>query len=118
TGLNWDKAVLVVSAGILTAAVIVIAGWHAHIRAAVQIFPGLIPMQYNTALCFVALGAAGIGLSTRRRLWLFAGGSFAACMGLAVMLEYATGTSLGIDTFFFYPWERGLSSAPGRMALT
>ena len=75
-------------------------------------------MQYNTALCFLALGAAGIGLSTRRRLVLFGGGSFAALMGVAVILEYATGISFGIDTLFFYPWERTLSAEPGRMALT
>ena len=84
-------------------ALVVLVGWHAHIRAAVQIFPGLVPMQYNTALCFLALGAAGIGLSTRRRLLLLAGGSVAALMGAAVILEYATGASFGIDTLFFYP---------------
>ena len=61
-------------------------------------------MQYNTALCFLALGAAGIGLSASRRLVVLAGGSFAALMGAAVMLEYGTGVSFGIDTLFFYPW--------------
>ena len=49
---------------------------------------------------------------------LFGGGSFAALMGVAVILEYATGMSFGIDTLFFYPWERTLSADPGRMALT
>ena len=29
-----------------------------------------------------------------------------------------TGVSFGIDTLFFYPWERTLSADPGRMALT
>ena len=66
----------------------------------------------------LALGAAGIGLSARRRLLLLAGGGFAALMGAAVMLEYATGRSFGIDTLFFYPWERSLSADAGRMALT
>ena len=99
-------------------AVIVIAGWHAHSRTAIQMFSGLVPMQYNTALCFIALAAAGIGLSTQRRRWMFAGGGFAACMGVAVILEYATGASFGIDTVLFYPWERVLSGDPGRMAFT
>ena len=44
--------------------------------------------------------------------------SFAALMGAAVILEYATGVSFGIDTLFFYPWEHALSADPGRMALT
>jgi two-component system, sensor histidine kinase and response regulator len=99
-------------------ALVVLAGWHAHIRAVVQIFHGSVPIQYNTALCFLALGAAGIGLSPRRRLLLLGGGSFAALMGAVVIVEYAAGISFGIDTLFFYPWERSLSTDAGRMALT
>ncbi|MEP7338176.1 MAG: hypothetical protein ABI977_10565, partial [Acidobacteriota bacterium] len=115
---NRDKVTLSISVAIMVLALVVLAGWHAHIRAVVQIFHGLVPMQYNTALCFLALGLAGIGLATRRRLLLLVGGSFAALMGATVILEYATGISFGIDTFFFYPWERALSADPGRMALT
>ncbi|MEP6913166.1 MAG: PAS domain S-box protein, partial [bacterium] len=97
---------------------IVLVGWHAHSQVAIQVFPGLISMQYNTALCFLALGAAGAGLLTGRRLLQLVGSSFAALMGAAVILEYATGISFGIDTLLFYPWEHTLSSEPGRMALT
>ncbi|BCM25197.1 hypothetical protein ZMTM_14560 [Methyloradius palustris] len=39
-------------------------------------------------------------------------------MGLAVIVEYATGLSLGIDTLFFSPWDITPSNAPGRMLLT
>jgi PAS domain S-box-containing protein len=115
---NWDKAGLGASLLLLMTAFVVLIGWHAHIRAAIQIFAGLIPMQYNTALCFLGLGSAGIGLFTRRKLPLFCGAVFAMSMGAAVIVEYATGSSLGIDTFFFYPWERTLSADPGRMAVT
>ena len=115
---SWDSAVQGVSFATMLVALVVLAGWHMHIRAAVQIFHGLVPMQYNSAWCFLALGAAGIGLSTERRLLLLAGGGFAALMGAAVILEYATGISFGIDTLLFYPWERILSADPGRMALT
>jgi PAS domain S-box-containing protein len=118
TRATWDKTVLGVSLAIILMGLLVLVGWHAHIRAVVQLLSGLVPMQYNTALCFVALGAAGIGLSTRRPAVVFAGGSFAALMGATVSLEYATGISFGIDTLLFYPWERGLSGDPGRMALT
>ena len=58
----WDRAALAISFAIIVMALVVVAGWHAHVRAAVQIFHGLIPMQYNTALCFLALGVAGIGV--------------------------------------------------------
>jgi PAS domain S-box-containing protein len=115
---SWERALLGVSFAIILLALVVLVGWHAHIRAAVQIFQGLVPMQYNTALCFLALGAAGIGLSTQRRSLLLGGGIFASLMGAAVIFEYASGISLGIDTLFFYPWVRSLSADPGRMALT
>ncbi len=91
----------------------VIVGWHAHIPAFIRLFPGTIPMQDNTALCFMALGTAGVGLSKRRRLWLLSGGIIAALMGVAVILEYATGVLYGIDTFFFYPWNAPCPRTPG-----
>ena len=69
----------------------VLVGWHAHIRAAVQIFDGLDSHAIQHRFVLPGAGAAGIGLSTRRRLLLLAGGSFAALMGAAVILEYATG---------------------------
>jgi PAS domain S-box-containing protein len=97
--------------------IIVLFGWIAHVHALVQIFHGLIPMQFNSALCFVAIGMAGIGLLTRRKVLLWAGAGFVTLMSAAVLVEYATGVSLGIDTLFFIPWERTLSSDPGRMSL-
>jgi PAS domain S-box-containing protein len=118
TRVSWDRTVLGVSFAVMLMALVVLVGWHAHIRAFLQILPGMISMQYNTALCFLALGAAGIGLSTRRRLLVLSGGSVVALMGVAVILEYATGISFGLDTLFFYPWEHTLSADPGRMALT
>lgn len=100
--------------------VVVIAGWHSHVRALVQVIPGAIPMQYNTALCFIALGAgaAALLLGRARRAMAAVGGLFAALMGALVVFQYATGISLGIDTLFFYPWDQTLSADPGRMALT
>src|SRR5882672_2688023 len=99
-------AALGTSCALMLMGLVVLVGWHAHLRFAVQIFHGLVPMQYNAALCFIALGIAGLGLALHKRLLLLVGGSFALFMGAAVVLEYATGTSFGIDTLFFYPWER------------
>ncbi len=98
----------------------VIAGWHLHLPRLVRVIPGAIPMQYNTALCFVALGAGTWLLVTRRGFRTLPAlcGTAVACMGLLVLAQYATGVPLGIDTLFFYPWERTLSADPGRMALT
>jgi PAS domain S-box-containing protein len=98
----------------------VVAGWHLHIPPLVQVFPGLIAMQYNTSLCFLALIATGWFLTAYKesRLSSVVGGGFVSIMGAAVIFEYSTGISLGIDTAFFYPWENTLNAYPGRMALT
>jgi two-component system sensor histidine kinase/response regulator len=116
-GAGWDRIVLGISLAMILMALVMLAWWYEHIHGAGQISQGPIPMEYNAALGFLALGAAGIGLSTRRRLLLFGGGSFAALMGAAVIIEYAAGTSLGIDALFFDPWGRSLSAGPARMAL-
>src|SRR6266851_2819934 len=104
-------------AGVAVVGIGVIAGWHLHIRVLVQVFSGVIPMQYNTALCFIALAVSGWLLLSSQRYWLGSviGGAFAALMGALVLYEYASGKSIGIDTFFFYPWLRTLSADPGRM---
>lgn len=111
---------LVVTAAITLVGMSVIVGWHLHVRALVQIIPGTIPMQYNTAMCFLVLGASAFAQVARRGHWFLplSGGLFVALMGVLVVFEYATGISLGIDTALFYPWERTLSADPGRMALT
>jgi hypothetical protein len=44
------------------------------------------------------------------------GGGFAAVMGGGVILEYATGHFLWIDTLFFQPWINIEGNPPGRMA--
>jgi hypothetical protein len=89
-GAGGDSILRGVSLAIMLMAIAVLVGWHAHIRSAVQLLHGSIPTQYNTALCFLALAAAGVGLSTGRWRWQLVGGTFAALMGGAVILEYAT----------------------------
>jgi len=116
----WEAVTLVTLIVIMCVGIGVLAGWHLHARVLVQVLPGVIPMQYNTALCFLVLGASAWALVARRGHPLLpaVGGVLVAVMGALVVFEYATGISLGIDTAFFYPWERTLSADPGRMALT
>ena len=46
---------------IVVAGALVIAGWHAHWTALLQVAPGAASMKYNTALCFILCGlAAGL----------------------------------------------------------
>ena len=97
---NWDTSVFCASCAVILLAALVLIGWHTHIRMAVQLFPGMVPMQYNSALCFMALGVGGLGLTLKNR-WLSSVAGIAAFAGLLVILEYAYGRSFGIDTLFF-----------------
>lgn len=45
----------------------VLFGWHAGNRALVQVLPGFVPMQYNTALGFVFCGSGLLLLVFERR---------------------------------------------------
>ena len=90
---NRDTAVLGISVAIMLMAVVVLVGWHAHIRAAVQIFPAASFRCNTTPRCASwPWERRGSVCPRRRRLLVLAGGSFAALMGAAVILEYATGT--------------------------
>jgi hypothetical protein len=46
---------------------LVLAGWHLHLRALVQARSGMIPVQYNTAICLVLCDAALIAAEQARR---------------------------------------------------
>lgn len=113
-----DRGIVFACLPVLAIALVVIAGWHLHLRTAVQVSSGLTPMQYNTALCFLFLAVAGLGFAYRRRVLLVGAGVFVTVMSSLVLIEYATGRSIGVDTFFFYPWEPAHAADPGRMALT
>lgn len=117
---SGNTITLVVTAAITLVGMSVIAGWHLHVRTLVQLIPGTIPMQYNTAMCFLVLGVSAFALVARRGHGFLPvlGGLFVTWMGVLVIFQYVTGISLGVDTAFFYPWERTLSADPGRMALT
>lgn len=97
-----------------------IVGWHLQIPLLVQLIPGTIPMQYNTALCFLVLGVSGWTLTLRRGQGLLTalGGAFVALLGVLNIFQYASGISLGIDTALFRPWDVTQTVHPGQMALT
>jgi len=94
----------------------VMAGWHLHIRTLVQIHPNLVPMFYNTALCFAALGAAAL-LRVRGRVVASAIiASGVAVLATATLAQYVTGVDLGIDQALMRQYIEINTSHLGRMA--
>src|SRR5947207_12344414 len=99
----WTRLVGAISGGLAVAVgLVVLGGWAFHSTLLVQIAPDLAPMQRNTAMCFVLIGLALLGLVADRPgrsvflsttffsaiSAIFAGGS---------LLEYLVGADFGID---------------------
>jgi CHASE3 domain sensor protein len=95
---------------------LVIASWHAHWLAVLQIVPGGAPMQYNTALCFVLSGAGLYLLTTRRPRLAALPGAVSAVLALLTLLEYLGAWNLKIDEMFLKPFFEAETAYPGRMA--
>src|SRR5205085_2511264 len=61
-----DVITLAVLVAITLISISVLAGWYFHARLLIQVIPGTIAMQYNTALCFIVLAACSLALILRR----------------------------------------------------
>ena len=97
------------------AGVAVMVGWAIHSPILIQILPQFVPMQFNTALCFLLCGIAL--LTARSNPWLSAGaGGLAALIGLLTLFEYAAGVNIGIDELLMKHDITVETSQPGRVA--
>lgn len=111
-------SILIFSAGIA-----VLLGWVLDISILKSVFPDLVTMKANTALCFTLSGFSLWALQVKRRdqppfqrmarlcsLVVFG-------IGLGTFGEYLFGKNLGIDQFLFKELPGALlTSSPGRMA--
>jgi len=96
--------------------VLVLVGWHLHYPALVQVLPGLVPMQYNTALGFIISGAGLVAIVVGRRRLALGAGLLVAALGFLTLLEYLVDMSLGIDQLLFTADITARTSQPGRMS--
>jgi signal transduction histidine kinase len=95
---------------------LVMYGWWSQSLSMVTLIPGGRPMVFNTAICFVFLGTAILGLMLRRPWLTGACGAFVALFGAAVTLQFALGRDFGIDELFMRQRLQTDLSGPGRMA--
>lgn len=77
----------------------VLIGWTFGIESLMRILPGLVAMNPVTALTFIVLGAGLAALRQRAAARTCA--IFAGLTGALVLLRYASGWDLGIDTALF-----------------
>ncbi len=111
--MNTLKKDIALPLGILTVLVscLVITGWFFDITLLKTVFPGWVPMKFNTAVCFGLLGIAlaVAGNSNRQGL------RFAVCLPVILiasltLLEHVLHLNLGIDELFY---RAGYAAADG-----
>lgn len=97
---------------------LVIIGWHFKLDAIIQVTPQVVPMVYNTAVCFILSGLALILINySNKRL------GFASLLALCVFIlsalvlsQYVFAINLYIDNLILYPHNLTSQIHPGRMA--
>ena len=95
---------------------LVLIGWHADIIPLVQILPGLVPMQYNTALSFLLCGISLILLLNDKKAPGIVFSLLTGIIGLLTLTEYIFNVSIGLDELFMEHSITIATSHPGRMA--
>jgi PAS domain S-box-containing protein len=95
---------------------IVLLGWYLKNETLIQVSPSFVPMQYNTALGFVAGGIGLLSAHTGYRTGIRIFGGLSAATGLLTLVEYIFGVDLMIDQLFMEHYITVATSHPGRMA--
>jgi len=95
---------------------LIVVAWYLHNPAILQINPSYVPMQFNTALAFLATGVSLCLAAQGKQTTAALIGSIAGILGLLTMLEYLFGVSLGIDQLLMRTYIMTTIKYPGRMA--
>lgn len=74
--------------------------WLAHISAIVRFLPSSVPMQFNTALCFLFLCLGVIALHHSRPSWALWLSALSTIFASATGLEYVTQRDFGLTQLF------------------
>jgi PAS domain S-box-containing protein len=111
-----DRIVAGTSLFVILNGLLVWFGWWTQVRILVQLFPDDAPTHFNTALGFILLGCAELGLVLRHRTLVGVAAGGLLLLAGAELAEWTLGVDLGIDTLFAYPFVGAGSAHPGRMS--
>lgn len=111
-----EKIIPVNAFAVIITGLIVIYGWFTHNIQFIQIKSSWVPMQVNTALCFIFCGLSL--LSFWKRYYILGASliSFPMVVALLTSLQYLFNIPFGIDQLFFNHYITILTSHRGRMA--
>lgn len=97
-----------------------LVGWFFDIPAFRTVLPSMIPMKFNTTLCFFLLGIS-LFFHTNDKFKIATNIAFAlvSLIGMLTFSQYIHGIDLKIDEFFWKDVENAIAtSSPGRMSPT
>jgi PAS domain S-box-containing protein len=105
--------------GLLAAiAISVIVGWATNTPILISfVSSSAIKTVFNTALCGLASGVGFVLLASGQKRWARLPGLFVALLSGAVLSQYLTGRSLGVDELFWYHQFENRFATAGRMAV-
>ncbi len=95
---------------------IVLVGWYTRNTRLIQVNESFVPMQYNTALCFLLLGISLALVVFQRVAWAQLTLLPVFAIGVLTLVEYVFRVSIGIDQLFMKHYITVETSHPGRMA--
>lgn len=101
---------------IIALGAMVVFGWHSGNATLIQVLPRFVPMQYNTALCFILSGTALLLCLGGRARAARTAGSVVLLTGVLTLVQYLFAVDLGIDQLFMEHYITVQTSSPGRMA--
>jgi PAS domain S-box-containing protein len=91
-------------------------GWWTQTRILVQLFVDDAPTHFNTALGFILLAVAELGVVLRRRRLVLCAAGALIFVAVVELAEWALGVDLGVDALFAFPFIGADAPYPGRMS--
>lgn len=99
-------------------ALTVITGWYLQESLLIQISSSFVPMQFNTAICFLLAAIATISLILQKKTLSISLAIILIVLAGLTGFQYIIGQNLGIDQLFMEAYLLVHSPNPGRMGLS
>lgn len=99
-------------------ALTVITGWYLQESLLIQISSSFVPMQFNTAICFLLAAIATISLILQKKILSISLAIILIVLAGLTGFQYIIGQNLGIDQLFMEAYLLVHSPNPGRMGLS
>lgn len=103
---------------VIILSLIVMFGWFTSNKLFIQVSENFVPMQFNTALCFLLIGLGLLLTNFNYKKFVAIFCSIAAFIAFITILQDIFNISFYIDEVFFKHYITTKTSHPGRMAPT